>query len=70
MWNFSGRQNDTQGNFYDGYKDGNWVTGIEAIDKTKNEQLEEVPPSLKNVLTHYFPLAILIYVFKVNIVNL
>jgi hypothetical protein len=52
MWNFSGRQNDTQGNFYDGYKDGNWVTGIEAIDKTKNEQLEEVPPSLKNVLTH------------------
>jgi len=52
MWNFSGRQNDTQGNFYDGYKDGNWITGIEAIDKTKNEQLVDVPASLKDLVTH------------------
>jgi hypothetical protein len=52
MWNFSGRQNDNQGNFYDGYKDGNWVTGIEAIDKSKNEQLSGVPASLKDVVTH------------------
>ncbi len=52
MWNFSGRQNDNLGNFYDGYKDGNWITGIEAIDKSKNEQLENVPPSLKDLVAH------------------
>jgi len=52
MWNFSGRQNDNQGNFYDGYKDGNWITGIEAIDKSKNEQLDNVPPSLRDLVTH------------------
>lgn len=52
MWNFSGRQNDTQGNFYDGYKDGNWITGIETIDKAKNEQLQNVPTSLSDLVTH------------------
>ncbi len=52
MWNFSGRQNDTQGNFYDGYKDGNWVTGIELIDKSKNEQLQDLPPSFKDLVSH------------------
>lgn len=52
MWNFSGRQNDTQGNFYDGYKDGNWITGIEAIDKRKNEQLQDLPPSFTDLVSH------------------
>ena len=52
MWNFSGRQNDNQGNFYDGYKDGNWITGITAIDKSKNEQLVDLPASFKDLSTH------------------
>lgn len=52
MWNFSGRQNDSQGNFYDGYRDGNWLTGIEAIDKSKNPQLEGLPASLSDVASH------------------
>ncbi|KAA6306376.1 hypothetical protein EZS27_041968, partial [termite gut metagenome] len=30
MWNFAGRQNDTQGN--GGIENGNWVTGIPFID--------------------------------------
>jgi len=31
MWNFSGRQNDIQG--HGSPLDGNWITGIDAIDK-------------------------------------
>lgn len=52
MWNFSGRQNDTQGFFYDGYKDGNWLTGIPILDKTKNPQLDDQPPSMTSALSH------------------
>ncbi len=52
MWNFSGRQNDNQGNFYDIYKDGNWITGIDMIDKSKNEQMQSLPPSFTNLVTH------------------
>ncbi|MBC8046952.1 MAG: DUF2723 domain-containing protein [Fimbriimonadaceae bacterium] len=51
MWNFSGRQNDSQGYFHDGMKDGNWITGIEALDKTKNEHLQNLPPSMKDVMS-------------------
>ncbi|MFM2225010.1 MAG: hypothetical protein RJA07_1212 [Bacteroidota bacterium] len=32
MWNFSGRQNDIQG--HGNNRDGNWITGIPAIDHT------------------------------------
>lgn len=53
MWNFSGRQNDSQGNFYDGYKDGNWITGIPLIDEAKNEQLDKVPASLSTDLVSH-----------------
>ncbi len=62
MWNFSGRQNDTQGNFYDGYKDGNWITGIELIDKSKNEQLQKLPPSFTDLVSHntYFMIPFII----------
>jgi hypothetical protein len=31
MWNFSGRQNDTQG--HGGFQDGNWMTGVPFIDE-------------------------------------
>ena len=33
MWNFSGRQNDTQG--YGGVVNGNWITGINFLDKNR-----------------------------------
>ncbi|MEZ5014852.1 MAG: DUF2723 domain-containing protein [Chitinophagales bacterium] len=52
MWNFSGRQNDSQGNFYDGYKDGNWITGIQTIDKSKNPQLDHQPAEFTDVVSH------------------
>jgi hypothetical protein len=45
MWNFSGRQNDTQG--HGGPINGNWITGINFIDKgliggDNNEMPEEM----------------------------
>lgn len=48
MWNFSGRQNDEQGFYYEGMKNGNWITGITAIDKLKNPNLQDLPKSLLN----------------------
>jgi hypothetical protein len=33
MWNFSGRQNDTQG--YGGIVNGNWITGIRFLDEPR-----------------------------------
>ncbi len=47
MWNFSGRQNDRQGYLADGYKNGNWITGFEFIDKVKHPQLQNLPISEK-----------------------
>ncbi|MFI5172977.1 MAG: hypothetical protein ACHQFW_11335, partial [Chitinophagales bacterium] len=52
MWNFSGRQNDNQGTFADNYKDGNWITGIDMVDKSKNKQLESLPPSFTDLVSH------------------
>jgi len=34
MWNFAGRQNDIQGQGLD-FERGNWISGIEAIDKSR-----------------------------------
>ncbi len=45
MWNFSGRQNDRQGYLADGNKNGNWITGIEFLDKAKHPQLQNLPVS-------------------------
>ncbi|OSZ78273.1 hypothetical protein CAP35_08425 [Chitinophagaceae bacterium IBVUCB1] len=33
MWNYSGRQNDLQGNSNGNARNGNWITGINVIDK-------------------------------------
>jgi hypothetical protein len=43
MWNFSGRQNDDQGFLADGYKNGNWITGIGPIDRAMHPQLQNLP---------------------------
>lgn len=46
MWNFTGRQNDKQGE-YD-LKDGNWLSGINFIDDLRLSQQENLPADWKN----------------------
>jgi hypothetical protein len=45
MWNFSGKQNDTQGN--GGIVNGNWITGINILD-TPRVGTSDLPADLKN----------------------
>ncbi|HEX2921238.1 MAG TPA: DUF2723 domain-containing protein [Bacteroidales bacterium] len=45
LWNFSGRQNDTQGS--GGALNGNWITGINFLDKARIGSAD-MPPNLKN----------------------
>ncbi len=44
MWNFSGRQNDIQG--HGGILDGNWISGIKAIDSERLGNQDHLPPSM------------------------
>ena len=46
MWNFTGRQNDVQGK-YDSL-DGNWISGINAIDNIHVGPQENLPSDVKN----------------------
>ena len=60
MWNFSGRQNDLQGN---GEIDrGNWITGIPFIDNSMYGDQDLLPDSLKNNKAHnkYYLLPLLL----------
>ena len=50
MWNFSGKQNDTQG--YGNKRDGNWITGISFIDNIIYGDQSMMPDSLKNNKGH------------------
>jgi hypothetical protein len=45
MWNFSGKQNDTQGT--GGSVNGNWITGINFIDEPRIGS-SDMPPEMKN----------------------
>jgi hypothetical protein len=45
MWNFSGKQNDTQGT--GGAVNGNWITGIRALDEPRLGT-SDLPADLKN----------------------
>ena len=45
MWNFSGRQNDTQGS--GGAINGNWITGIKFIDEPRTGT-SDMPADMKN----------------------
>jgi hypothetical protein len=45
MWNFSGKQNDTQGT--GGAVNGNWITGINFLDETR-VGTSDLPADLKN----------------------
>ncbi|HAF30487.1 MAG TPA: DUF2723 domain-containing protein [Bacteroidales bacterium] len=46
MWNFSGRQNDTQSNGE--LLNGNWITGLNFIDNNLIGPQENLPDSMKN----------------------
>ncbi|HAN18905.1 MAG: hypothetical protein A2X13_12085 [Bacteroidetes bacterium GWC2_33_15] len=46
MWNFSGRQNDIQS--HGEMLNGNWITGIKAIDNTLVGPQDNLPEGLKN----------------------
>jgi hypothetical protein len=45
MWNFSGRQNDSQG--YGGALNGNWITGIKFLDEPR-VGTSDMPADMKN----------------------
>ncbi len=44
MWNFSGRQNDVQGQ--GGILNGNWITGINALDSIRLGDQNNLPPTI------------------------
>lgn len=46
MWNFSGRQNDIQGNGE--ITHGNWITGIKFLDEIRLGNQSELPDTLKS----------------------
>ncbi|WP_340111356.1 protein O-mannosyl-transferase family [Maribellus mangrovi] len=55
MWNFVGRQNDIQG--HGEFDKGNWISGIEAFDRSKVGSTADLPDFMKNDAsrnTYYF----------------
>jgi hypothetical protein len=55
MWNFSGRQNDTQGTGPNDIKNGNWITGISFIDKAwYGHDMSGIPDNLKSRATNKY----------------
>ncbi|MGI6319718.1 MAG: DUF2723 domain-containing protein [Bacteroidales bacterium] len=46
MWNFVGRQNDTQG--MGGILNGNWISGIKFIDEMRLGPQSNIPPSMQS----------------------
>lgn len=52
MWNFSGRQNDTQG--HGGIKNGNWITGINFLDEMRLGKQDNLPQSLQSPARNSF----------------
>jgi len=50
MWNFSGRQNDIQGNGE--LEHGNWITGIKPLDDTRLGNQDMLPDELKTNKGH------------------
>lgn len=65
MWNFSGRQNDIQG--YGEVDRGNWITGINFIDKWMVGDQSTLPSELKENKGHnvYYMLPLLLGVFGI-----
>lgn len=44
LWNFAGRQNDTQG--FGSYFEGNWLSGIKVLDALRLGNQDHLPPSI------------------------
>lgn len=74
MWNYSGRQNDYQGNGGEP-QNGNWITGINAVDKAMGRgDFNKMPDAYKNNKGHnklyFIPFLVglfgLFYQFKKN----
>ncbi|MGF7230024.1 DUF2723 domain-containing protein, partial [Arachidicoccus sp.] len=47
LWNYSGRQNDLQGNSVTDVRDGNWITGIPFIDNLMLGDQSQMPHALQ-----------------------
>lgn len=62
MWNFAGRQNDTQGHFKEEILNGNWISGINFIDSARLGPQDDLPASIKNnwARNRYFMLPLLL----------
>ena len=60
MWNFSGRQNDIQGNGE--VMNGNWITGIKAIDEVLVGPQDNMPSDIADNKGHnvYYMLPLLL----------
>jgi len=63
MWNFSGRQNDTQG--HGELLNGNWISGINFIDNILIGPQDNLPDSMKNhkARNTYYMLPLLLGLF-------
>ncbi len=46
LWNFAGKQNDTQG--YGSPFNGNWISGIKALDESRLGPQDKMPDHMKN----------------------
>ena len=60
MWNFSGRQNDTQS--YGGPVNGNWITGFDFLDASRVGSVNGMPDDVRNTPSRnrYFLLPLLL----------
>lgn len=59
MWNFSGRQNDIEG--HGGIKNGNWISGITALDEMRLGKQTDLPASMQsNARNTYFLLPLIL----------
>ena len=67
MWNFAGRQNDSQGHYFnaDGTRDylnGNWISGIKALDEARLGPQDNMPDAMRSNKAHntYYLLPLLL----------
>jgi uncharacterized BrkB/YihY/UPF0761 family membrane protein len=58
MWNFVGRQNDLEGHMEN--TNGNWISGIPAIDNYQWGSQKDMPAKFYNESTVYFFLPLLL----------
>ncbi|GHV64941.1 membrane protein [Bacteroidia bacterium] len=63
LWNFSGRQNDSQG--YGDIRSGNWLTGIQFVDEMRLGNLAEATDAMKaeRGLNKYYMLPFILGLF-------